>query len=100
MYPGIELVQGDAEANALAHTSAASDEVAAVWEETAEAMPRPEIAAGLVETRLLEALVVATRAKRVLDVGTFTGASARWRRPAVGGEGDHPRGPSPSRPRS
>ena len=39
-------------------------------------MPIPEMAGGLVETRLLEALVTATRATRVLEIGTFTGVTA------------------------
>ena len=39
-------------------------------------MPIPEMAGGFVETRLLEALVTATRAKQVLEIGTFTGVTA------------------------
>ena len=44
--------------------------------ETEATMPVPQMAGGLVEARLLEALVVATRATRVLEIGTFTGVSA------------------------
>ena len=39
-------------------------------------MPAPQMTGGLVEARLLEAFVVATRARRVLEIGTFTGVSA------------------------
>jgi caffeoyl-CoA O-methyltransferase len=43
--------------------------------ETEAKMPIPQMAGGIVEARLLEALVVATGASRVLEVGTFTGYS-------------------------
>ena len=39
-------------------------------------MATPQMAGGLVEAALLSALVVATRAQRVLEIGTFTGVSA------------------------
>jgi len=76
LRPGRQLVDPEAEAYAIAHTSAWSDEVSALSAATQAEMPVPGLAAGKAESRLLEALVVATRAKRVLDVGTFTGVSA------------------------
>jgi caffeoyl-CoA O-methyltransferase len=66
----------DAEEYAIAHTTDPSPAVATVRDETESTMPSPGMAGGLVETRLLEALVVATRAKRVLEIGTFTGVTA------------------------
>jgi caffeoyl-CoA O-methyltransferase len=64
------------EAYAIAHTSPPGPEVAALRAETEAAMERPQMAGRPVETKLLEALVVATRATRVLEIGTFTGVSA------------------------
>lgn len=64
------------ETYAVEHTTAPVALVAAVRAETDASMPVPEMAGGLVEAKLLEALVVATRAVRVLEIGTFTGVSA------------------------
>lgn len=72
----MSLVDPDALRYALAHTSPPGPEIAAVRAETERSMPAPQMAGGLVEVRLLEALVVATRARRVLEIGTFTGVSA------------------------
>jgi caffeoyl-CoA O-methyltransferase len=66
--PGIERY-------AVAHTTAPSASIAALRGET-ETLPRPQLAGGRIEVRLLEALVVATRARRVLEIGTFTGVGA------------------------
>ena len=60
---------------AIAHTTVARDEVAALRAEV-DAMPNPDLAGGVVEVKLLEALVVATRARRVLEIGTFVGVTA------------------------
>jgi caffeoyl-CoA O-methyltransferase len=72
----MELIRPEAEEYAIAHTTAPSPAVAALRAETESTMPVPEMAGGLVETRLLEALVTATRATRVLEIGTFTGVTA------------------------
>lgn len=72
----MELVHPDAVAYAEAHTSTPDPVVAAIRAETQATMLVPQMAGGLVEAKLLEALVVATRATRVLEVGTFTGVSA------------------------
>jgi caffeoyl-CoA O-methyltransferase len=60
---------------AMAHTTAPLPPIADLRAET-ETMPQPQLAGGRVEVRLLEALVVATRATRVLEIGTFTGVGA------------------------
>lgn len=70
------ITDPDVERYAIAHTTAPIPPVAALRAETEEATPVPEMAGGLVESRLLEAFVVATRATRVLEIGTFTGVSA------------------------
>jgi caffeoyl-CoA O-methyltransferase len=69
------IVDPDIERYALAHTTAPLPAIAALREET-ETLPRPQLAGGRIEVRLLEALVVATRAQRVLEIGTFTGVGA------------------------
>jgi caffeoyl-CoA O-methyltransferase len=72
----MQLVDHDAKAYAIAHTSGPDPTVAALRAETEATMATPQMAGGRVETKLLEALVVATRATRVLEIGTFTGVSA------------------------
>jgi caffeoyl-CoA O-methyltransferase len=70
------LVDPRAERYAIAHTTAPDAVVAALRAETEATMAAPQMAGGRVEVKLLEALVVATRATRVLEIGTFTGVSA------------------------
>lgn len=70
------IVDPDIERYAIEHTSGPEPPVAALRAETETTMPSPQMAGGRVEARLLEALVVATRATRVLEIGTFTGVSA------------------------
>ena len=70
------LVDPAAERYAIEHTSPPDGAVATVRAETEASMRVPQMAGGLVEAKLLEALVVATRAQRVLEIGTFTGVSA------------------------
>jgi predicted O-methyltransferase YrrM len=55
---------------------------AAGW--TASNTPWPGMMAGLAEARLLEALIVAGGARRVLEIGTFTGVGALSMAAAVG----------------
>jgi caffeoyl-CoA O-methyltransferase len=71
----MEMIDPEIEAYATAHTTAPNDEVAALRAEVAT-MPHPALAGGLVEVKLLEALAVATRARRVLEIGTFVGVTA------------------------
>lgn len=66
----------DEEQYALAHTSSPDASVAAARAETEATMPSPQMAGGEVEVRLLEALVVASGARRVLEIGTFTGVTS------------------------
>jgi caffeoyl-CoA O-methyltransferase len=61
---------------ALEHTSPPTPHLAALAEETRRTTPTPAMMSGLAEVALLEALVVATGATRVLEVGTFTGYGA------------------------
>jgi caffeoyl-CoA O-methyltransferase len=70
------VVDHRAEEYAIAHTTPPEAVVAALRRETEETMSLPQMAGGHVEAKLLEALVVATRATRVLEIGTFTGVSA------------------------
>jgi len=72
----MEMVKHEIEEYAVAHTTVPSPAVEVLRAETEANMPIPEMAGGLVETRLLEALVTATRATRVLEIGTFTGVTA------------------------
>lgn len=71
----MEMVDPRIDEYAIAHTTAPRDEVATLRAEV-DAMPNPGLAGGVVEVKLLEALVVATRARRVLEIGTFVGVSA------------------------
>jgi len=69
-------VDSGMESYGLAHTTAPLAPIAALRAETEATMPQPKMAGGRVEVRLLEAFVVATRATRVLEIGTFTGVTA------------------------
>jgi caffeoyl-CoA O-methyltransferase len=71
-----ELVDPRAVAYAEAHTTAADGPLAAVAAWTAEHTSAPQMMGGPAEARLLEALIVAGGATRVLEIGTFTGFSA------------------------
>ena len=71
----MDIVDPRIEEYAIAHTAAPRGEVAALRAEAAT-LPVPEMAGGLIEVKLLEALVVATRARRVLEIGTFAGVTA------------------------
>jgi caffeoyl-CoA O-methyltransferase len=61
---------------AAEHTTPREDELAVVASDTTAHMPSPGMMTGLVEARLLQAFVVASGAKRVLEIGTFTGHGA------------------------
>jgi caffeoyl-CoA O-methyltransferase len=64
------------------HTTPPDGLLAEVAAATLEATPSPGMMSGIPESRLLEALVVVSGARRVLEVGTFTGfgalSMARW----------------------
>jgi caffeoyl-CoA O-methyltransferase len=70
------LVDEAIEAYAEAHTTAPEPLFVALAEETRATMSAPQMLTGTTEGRLLELLVFATGAHRVLELGTFTGYSA------------------------
>ncbi len=72
----MDLVDPAAERYAIAHTSPPDAHLASVRAETEATMPDAGMAGGRVEAKLLEMLVVATGARRVLEIGTFTAVSA------------------------
>jgi caffeoyl-CoA O-methyltransferase len=58
------------------HTTPPPAYLTSVAEETEASVPDPEMLTGVVEGRFLELLVYATRARHVLELGTYTGYSA------------------------
>jgi caffeoyl-CoA O-methyltransferase len=79
-----EQVTADAVAYADTHTTSRSDDERAVAEETLRTAAVPQMMGGAVEARLLEALAVATQARAVLEIGTFTGTTTVALAQAVG----------------
>jgi caffeoyl-CoA O-methyltransferase len=69
-------VTEQATAYAEAHTTPRSAAVEALAQETTTTTATPQMMGGAVEARLLEGLLVATQARHVLEIGTFTGATA------------------------
>jgi caffeoyl-CoA O-methyltransferase len=67
------LISAGAEQYAEQHTTPLQGETAGIAAWTLANTPSPGMMSGLAEARLLEMLVVATRARHVLEVGTFTG---------------------------
>jgi caffeoyl-CoA O-methyltransferase len=61
---------------AEAHTTAPGDLLRRLAEETKATMSAPQMLTGSIEGRFLELLVFGTGARRVLEIGTFTGYSA------------------------
>ncbi|HEX6458840.1 MAG TPA: O-methyltransferase [Thermoleophilaceae bacterium] len=61
---------------ALAHTSAFSGPLAEAARQTRDEMPSPGMMTAVPEGRLLQALIKISGARRVLEVGTFTGVGA------------------------
>ena len=70
------MIDPQVERYAAAHTSEPAAHLADVAAATREQTATPRMMSGFVVARLLEALVVATRARRVLEIGTFTGYGA------------------------
>ena len=64
------------EAYAEAHTTPPEPLLAELAEETRATMSSPQMLTGAIEGRFLELLVAASGARRVLELGTFTGYSA------------------------
>ncbi len=58
------------------HTTAAEELLGELADETRETLECPQMLTGTVEGRLLELLVFASGARRVLEIGTYSGYSA------------------------
>lgn len=71
-----ELISETADAYAAAHTKPFTGQLAEVAAWTRDNTDAPQMMAGLAEARLLQALIVAGGARRVLEIGTFTGLGA------------------------
>jgi caffeoyl-CoA O-methyltransferase len=72
----MDMIDPRIERYAADHTSPPPEHLAAVAAATRAETRSPGMISGLVEARLLEALVVAAGARRVLEIGTFTGYGA------------------------
>ena len=70
------IVPDEIEEYAEAHTTPPPDLLSALSEETKATLASPQMLAGAIEGRFLELLVYALGAKRVLELGTFSGYSA------------------------
>jgi caffeoyl-CoA O-methyltransferase len=70
------LVDEKVEEYAERHTTPPDPLLAELAEETKATMAAPQMLTGTIEGRFLEVLVAATGARRVLEIGTFTGYSA------------------------
>jgi caffeoyl-CoA O-methyltransferase len=70
------IVPDEIDAYAEQHTTPPDQLMAELAEETEATMSAPEMLVGSVEGRFLELLVFALQAKRVLELGTFTGYSS------------------------
>jgi caffeoyl-CoA O-methyltransferase len=70
------IVDDELEAYAEAHTTAPEPLLAELAAETRATMTVPQMLTGTIEGRFLELLVFASGARRVLEIGTFTGYSA------------------------
>jgi caffeoyl-CoA O-methyltransferase len=70
------IVRPEIERYAEDHTTRPPDHLAALAEETRETLSSPQMMTGPVEGRFLELLVFASGARRVLEIGTFSGYSA------------------------
>ncbi len=72
----IPIVKEGIEEYAEAHTTPPPEHLAALAAETNADVPAPQMMVGALEGRFLEMLVFATGARRVLELGTFTGYSS------------------------
>jgi caffeoyl-CoA O-methyltransferase len=71
-----EIVDPAVEAYVEAHTTPHPENMRALADETRSQLESPQMLSGPVEGRLLEALVHAMGAKRVLELGTYSGYAA------------------------
>ena len=70
------IVSDEIDRYAEEHTTPPPELLAALAEETRATLPTPQMLTGTVEGRLLEMLVWASEARRVLEIGTYSGYSA------------------------
>jgi caffeoyl-CoA O-methyltransferase len=70
------IVPEDIERYAEAHTTQADELLRRLAEETRATLASPQMLTGTIEGRLLEFFVFATGARRVLELGTYSGYSA------------------------
>ena len=71
------IVPEEIEAYAEAHTTPPTPLLAELAEETKATLDSPQMLTGPIEGRFLETLVFVAGARRVLEIGTFTGYSAQ-----------------------
>jgi caffeoyl-CoA O-methyltransferase len=74
--PAVELVDPRIEAYAEAHTTPPTPLLKRLAEETRETLRSPGMLTGAIEGRFLELLVHGLGARRVLEIGTYSGYSA------------------------
>ena len=83
----LTLVPEDIERYAIDHTSPLPDYLNDLTDFTYENMSIPQMLSGPIEGTLLQTLVWATGAKRVLEIGTFTGFSSQMMAAALPEDG-------------
>src|SRR5438034_3674559 len=74
--PMQDLIPPEIEEYAAAHSVAESDVCRLIREETYRTQDCPQMVVGPLEAAFLKVMVLAVRARRVLEIGTFTGYSA------------------------
>jgi caffeoyl-CoA O-methyltransferase len=72
----VHFVSEDIEVYAEAHTTPVSDLMATLAQQTRESLDCPQMLTGTTEGRFLEMLVWTSGARRVLELGTYSGYSA------------------------
>jgi caffeoyl-CoA O-methyltransferase len=72
----VPVVPEEIDAYAEAHSTAPPDYLRALAEETKASLECPQMLTGTIEGRFLEMLVFASGARRVLELGTYSGYSA------------------------
>src|SRR3954468_21421006 len=70
------IVPDEIEQYAAEHTTPPTDLLAALAEETRETLDAPQMLTGTIEGRFLELLVYASGARRILELGTYSGYSS------------------------
>jgi caffeoyl-CoA O-methyltransferase len=72
------MIDAAIERYAADYTTPQPPALAALEQETVSTLADAEMLSGTVNGRLLETLALATRARRILEIGTFAGYSALW----------------------